>query len=156
MPQKVQWINVARAQQSLIRRVTNSNMMDYSLRRCSRVTNGKLHNPPLNVCHLQPKSIGKSRGCHSSHCKPQEAIKLSPTLLGLEQYAFANLPARTGCDPPGHLKGSPALVCICIIFTFLPHGISATLLQKILMGFATAHCNQHHLQGWKLERLKVK
>ena len=131
MPQKVQGINVVRTPQSLIQGVTVSNMMDYSLRRHSRVMNGKLHNPPLNVCRLQPKPTGKSQGCHSSHYKPQKAIKLSPTLVVLEQYTFANLPACTGCDPLGHLKDSPALICVRITVSYLCTAcVSATLLQK--------------------------
>ena len=48
IPRKVQWINMARAPQSIIQRVTISNMMDYSLWWHSQVMNGKLHNPPLN------------------------------------------------------------------------------------------------------------
>lgn len=75
----------------------------------------------MSVCHLQPKPTGKSRGCHRSHHKPQEAIKLSPTLIVLEQYASANLPACAGCDP----QDSPTLIRIRI-------GISAFIRRAFL------------------------
>lgn len=97
--------------------------MDYSLWWHSQVINGKLHNPALNVCHLEPKPTGKSQTCHSSHYKPQEAIKPSPTLIILEQSAFANLPASTSWDPSGHLKNSPASIRICIVISIFRHHV---------------------------------
>lgn len=55
----------------------------------------------------------------------------------------------TGCDPLGHLKGS----------NHVHHGfscVSVIILQKLLMGLATAHCIQHHTQLWELQHLEVK
>lgn len=116
----------------------------------------------MNVCHLQPKPTGKSQGCHSSHYKLQEAIKPSPTLTVLEQYAFANLPACTGCDPPGHLKDSPALIRICIIISvFVWHvflqrfckntdGLCNTSLQPASPAGLKAETSEGHItsQQW--------
>lgn len=123
MPQELQQINVARAPQPLLQWVAISNRMDYSLWWHALVMSGKSHNPPLNAYHLQPIPMGKSQGCHSSHYKPQETIKLSPKFTVLEQHKFADLSTRTDHDLWGHLKDSPALTLHTV-------HVSATPLQK--------------------------
>lgn len=59
----------------------------------------------------------------------------SPTLTVLEQYMFANLPVCTGCDPPGHLKGSPTLIRICIIISIFTQHVFLQPFRKNTDGF---------------------
>lgn len=69
-----------------------SNMMDYSPQGCLQVMNGKLQNSPLNErLPLTAQTHRQSQGCHNSHYKSQEAIKVSLTLAILEVFRLKDV-----------------------------------------------------------------
>lgn len=157
MPQNIQQINVAWAPQLLIPRLlTVSNMMDYS----SWVMSGALQKPSMNVCHSQSKPTGNSQSCQTSHYNPKKAIKLSPTLTALELGVNLQMHRLWPSGPPErqpcfdtHLHHDFHLYMACV---------SVIILQKLQMGFATAHCIQHHTQRagncniWRLSNKSAK
>lgn len=151
MAQNIQQINVARAPQLLPPRVTVSNMMDYS---SGVMSGGALQNSSMSLCHSQSKPTGNSQSCQSSHYNPKKAIKLSPTLTALELGVHLQMHRLWPSGPPErqpcfdtHLHHDFHLYMACV---------SVIILQKLQMGFATAHCIQHRRQGWELQHLEVK
>lgn len=150
MPQEVQRINMIRAPQPVLQWVAISNRMDYSLWRHALVTSGKSHNPSLNTYHLQPKPTGKSQGCHTPTINPKKPLN---SALSLQFWSSMNLQI---C-PRAQVVTLGATWMTAPLWHFIRRGACfCTPAAKTLMGFATAHCNQHHLQGWKLGCLKVK
>lgn len=131
-----------RAPELLIQRVTISNMMDYSPQWHFQAMNGKLQNLPLNKrLSLTAQTHQQSQGCHSSHCKAQEAIPFSPTLAIWEQYEVAKFAVGMSCNLPGHLKVSFTSTLICIIICIFLKYILLQPFHKNI--FVTAQCNKH-------------
>lgn len=90
--------------------------------------------------------------------KPRKQFNSAPLLPFESSLHLQNLPVCMGCSPPGHLKVSFTLTHLHHYLHLLRVHFSATFPQKHLCNSSVQQALPPviQLQGWMLERLKVK